>query len=370
VSPGSWNSTAIWQGGNVADVIGENVTFGAPSLLMATVPVATSYIIGAVDLQSNIISVAGVMNIGQSGTPKDVTAVAGSLSVSSGGVLTIWGNVNASGGLSFVGSGQLIIKGNVNMGNNGKFLIASTGNVVIEGNLTGGTGTFANFSPGGQLTVLGDVVVGTSSTSNAASGGAFKARTCTGPAAFCGNAVLPIQLFQLKADVAGDAVVVKWTTATEINVDYMAVQRSTDGHTFQDVGTVKAFGNSTVLRNYSLTDPDPSIGNLYYRLRTVDFDGKEEFSYVVAARYFTSKAIDIYPNPSAGSTVNIHLNFNPGEETTNTLVDMFGRTVAQFNMHTSSETLDVHNIEPGVYFLKTKMGDEILLNRIVFTEAR
>jgi hypothetical protein len=369
LSSGNWNSTAIWQGADVADAITENVIFNTGPLITATVPAATSYTIGDIDLQSHRLTVSGVLNIGQAGTPKNLTAVGGAINVPLGGTLTIWGNVNATGGIAFTVGGNLIIKGNVNMGNNGGFTIGNAGHIVIEGNMTAGTNTNGNFANGGTLTVVGDVVAGTSSTSNATPGGPFKARTCSGPAAFCGNAVLPIELFQLKADVVNDAVLVKWTTATEINVDYFTIQRSVDGHTFSDVGTVKAFGSSTVLRSYSLTDPDPLIGNIYYRLHSVDFDGKDEFSYVVVARYLTSKTIDIYPNPSAGGIVNIRLNFNPNEETTNTLVDTFGRTIAQFSMHTSLETFDVHHVGPGVYFVKTKTGNDVWLSRIVFTEA-
>jgi len=365
LSTGWWSNTAIWQGGNVADLITEDVTFNAPSGITATTPLFSPYTIGNVTLQSNTIVAQDALNIGQAGTPKNVTAVGGSLN-SSLGVITVWGSINATGGFTFVSNTKIVVKGNVTLGDNARFLIGSGASIVIEGNLTAGQNTFANFAPGATMTVTGDIVVSTGSSSNAPVG-AMKSRTCTGPVAFCGNVVLPVELFQFKATVAGEAVVVTWTTATEINVDYFTVQRAVDGQAFSDIGAVKAFGNSTVLRNYALTDPNPQIGHLYYRLHSVDFDGKEQFSKVVAVRYRSSKAIDIYPNPSSGDAVTIRLNFNPGEVTRHTLVDAFGRTITHFAMQTSLETFDVSDVKPGVYFLKTKMGDEVLLNRIVFT---
>ena len=367
LSTGWWHIPGTWQGGNVADLITEDVTFNAASGITATTSLFFPYTIGNVDLQSNTIVAQDVLNIGQAGTPKNVTAVGGSLN-SSLGVITVWGDVNATGGFTFVSNKKIVIKGNVNLGDNARFNIGNNATIVIEGNLTAGQNTIANFAATATMIVTGDIVVSTGSSSNAPAG-AMKSRTCTGPVAFCGNVVLPVQLFQFKATVAGDAVQVKWTTATEINVDYFTVQRSVEGQVFNDIGAVKAFGNSTVLRNYSLTDPNPLIGNVYYRLHSVDFDAREDFSNVVAVRYLSSKAIDVYPNPSAGN-VTIRLNFNPGEETTHTLVDSFGRTIAHLTMHTSLGTFDIRNVKPGVYFLKTKTGDEVLLNRIVFTEGQ
>jgi hypothetical protein len=368
LSTGNWDDVTIWSGANIADAVTEDVIFNTSSGITATVPMATSYTVGNVDLQSNTIEVQGILDIGQMGNPKNVTAAGNaSLKMTSSvtSALTIWGNINAAESFSLWSVSQIIIKGDVNLGDNSTLLITTGKSIIIEGNLIAGTGTYANIADGATLQVLGNITVDVGS-SRRTSTAVIEANSCTGPPGFCSTVVLPIRLLDFNADVAGNEVQVKWSTATEINVDYIAVQRAVDGHTFTDIGQVKAFGNSNTIRKYSLTDDAPVTGNLYYRLRSVDFDGKEEFSRVIAVRYLSSHAVQLFPNP-AGNEVNIQLNFVPAEQTTHVLTDLYGRTVTQFNTRSQRETLALPGVLPGVYFLKTRSGKDTFLNRIIFT---
>jgi len=369
ITSGDWNDINTWLGSNIGDNVGEDVSFLASSGTTATVPLGTSYTVGNVDMQWNMIVVQGTLDVGESGNPKNVTAgnsASLSTTTSTLSMLTIWGDVTAGSSFQLSSVSQIIIKGDVNLADNSAITIFTGKSIRIEGNLITGDGTFANIANGSTLEVLGDITVGAGS-SRLSSTAVIKGRSCSGPTDFCGGVILPIRLLEFNADVAGDEVQINWSTATEINVDYIAVQRSVDGHTFADIGKVKAFGNSNTIKNYSLTDDQPVIGNLYYRLHSVDFDGKEEFSRVIAVRYLSSSAVQIFPNP-ASKQVNIQLNFIPAEQTTHTLTDLYGRTIAQFITRMPRETLQVPDIKPGVYFLKTKSGKDIFLNRIVFTE--
>ena len=370
LSSGNWDETTLWSGANIADVVGEDVTFLTSSGITTTVQMGTSYTVGNVDLQSNSIVIQGSLDIGQSGNPKNVTAgnsASLSTTTSTLSMLAIWGNVTAGESFQLSSVSQILIKGDVALGKNSAITIFPNKTIKIEGNLTLGDDTFGNILAGATLEVDGDIVAGPGSSTIGALGAIITGRSCSGPPEFCGGVILPIRLLEFNADVAGDEVQVKWSTATEINVDYIAVQRSVDGHTFADIGKVKAFGNSNTIRNYSLVDDAPLIGNLYYRLHSVDFDGKEEFSRVIAVRYLSSSAVQIFPNPTTRQ-VNIQLNFIPAEQTTHVLTDLYGRTITQFTTHLQQETLQVPDIKPGVYFLKTRSGKDIFLNRIVFTE--
>jgi hypothetical protein len=374
LSSGDWDNTSIWSGADIADVVSEDVAFitGTSPGITAIVPMVTSYTVGNVDLLSyNTIEVQGMLDIGQMGNPKNVTAGSNATLKTTSSILsalTIWGNVNTGESFSLSSVSQIVVKGDVTMGGDDGTITISTGKIIrIEGNLTLGDFTFANIGSGATLQVDGDIIAGAGSSAALGLLGTIQARSCSGPPEFCGGVILPIRLLEFNADVAGDEVLVKWSTATEINVDYITVQRSVDGHTFADIGTVKAFGNSKTIRNYSLTDDEPVIGNLYYRLHSVDFDGKEEFSRVIAVRYLSSSAVQIFPNP-ASKQVDIQLNFIPAEQTTHVLTDLWGRIIAQFTTRKQRETLQVPDIKPGVYFLKTKSGKDLFLNRVVFTE--
>ena len=87
---------------------------------------------------------------------------------------------------------------------------------------------------------------------------------------------LPVELtsFGVKA-YNGDAKIT-WTTASEKNSDYFAVERSSDNKNYSEIRQIKAAGNSNNPRNYEVIDANPLPGTSYYRLTQVDFDGLTE----------------------------------------------------------------------------------------------
>jgi hypothetical protein len=59
---------------------------------------------------------------------------------------------------------------------------------------------------------------------------------------------------------------ITWFTADEADIDSFIVERSSDAISFNEVGRVKAAGNSSSLLAYALLDKQPSPGVTYYRL--------------------------------------------------------------------------------------------------------
>lgn len=93
---------------------------------------------------------------------------------------------------------------------------------------------------------------------------------------------LPIELLSFAARAVEKQVVLNWQTLTEINNDFMAVERSVDGKDFQEIGQVKGAGTSFIPQSYELVDPNPYQGINYYRLRQVDYDGTTTVSKMVS----------------------------------------------------------------------------------------
>ncbi|MGB3616831.1 MAG: LamG domain-containing protein, partial [Catalinimonas sp.] len=100
--------------------------------------------------------------------------------------------------------------------------------------------------------------------------------------------VLPIELTDFSAEVSGDAVVLTWETATEINNAYFTVERSTDGQHFEAVGQVTGAGNSGQSLSYTWQDVAPPAGRLYYRLKQTDFDGTYAWFTPQEVRFLTT----------------------------------------------------------------------------------
>ncbi|MCZ4409813.1 autotransporter-associated beta strand repeat-containing protein [Cryomorphaceae bacterium 1068] len=94
--------------------------------------------------------------------------------------------------------------------------------------------------------------------------------------------VLPITLLSFQAEVKDDLVHTNWITASEINNDFFTVERSKDGSSWEEVGTVEGAGDSNTELAYAFVDDAPYSGISYYRLRQTDFDGTTTVSEIRA----------------------------------------------------------------------------------------
>ncbi|MFB9865383.1 T9SS type A sorting domain-containing protein [Rufibacter immobilis] len=167
---------------------------------------------------------------------------------------------------------------------------------------------------------------------------------------------LPVTMISFTAKVQKDGVQLEWATAAEKNNDFFSVERSTDGKNFSVVGQVKGGGNSNVLLNYGFLDNKSVSGTSYYRLKQVDFDGKFEYSKIIAVQTKAAAApqvtVKAYPNPTTDA-VNLDLtNVAPAK----VMVKVFaldGRMVKTVELEGGAvQKLDLTNVATGTYLLK------------------
>jgi hypothetical protein len=160
-----------------------------------------------------------------------------------------------------------------------------------------------------------------------------------------GNNPLPVELTSFAATPQEYGVAVRWTTASEKNNQYFELQRGTDGQTFKALGRIEGQGTSQTARSYVFLDSQPIAGINYYRLRQVDFDGTENFSPVVAARWKSSVLASSYPNPTTGTL------FLPVAEGSQyyRILNTTGQVVQNGE---ASGSLNVEKLPSGTYFLE------------------
>lgn len=184
---------------------------------------------------------------------------------------------------------------------------------------------------------------------------------------------LPIELLDFTAYLDNDAVLVDWTTATEINNDYFTVERSTDGKEFSTVGTVKGAGNSSVTLDYEFIDINlpASVSRLqssilFYRLKQTDFDGTSSYSDVAAVE-LRNKTGELYafPNPA-----NDRLSLVAGdmENPVVKIYDVTGQVVSETVICDQPGricTIDIASFAQGVYFVSISDGHETRYARFV-----
>jgi autotransporter-associated beta strand protein len=147
----------------------------------------------------------------------------------------------------------------------------------------------ANYTAGNWASIGGSATgtvssTGTITSSSVGSFGAFTFGTISGS--------LPVHWVQFSARLSNGHALLSWTVADETAVDHYEVQRSDDGNTFYSTGRVTA-RNVPALQSYHYTDSLAIKDVAYYRIRSVDKDGKANLSKIatisdrlLAANYF------------------------------------------------------------------------------------
>jgi hypothetical protein len=98
------------------------------------------------------------------------------------------------------------------------------------------------------------------------------------------SASAPMKLLSFTTEIQGKKVMLNWFTANENGTDYFKIERSTDTKNFEEIGQVKASGNSATLKAYALLDDEPLLGVSYYRLSLNNNSTKSVWMPVIAIR--------------------------------------------------------------------------------------
>lgn len=149
-----------------------------------------------------------------------------------------------------------------------------TGNMYLSSN-----GNPENGPNDGLYFINQATVNGSAGTVQAAFVHGYSGFTDLGTNVFPTTILLPVTLEEFGVKKEGASALLNWKTSSEINAVYFEIQRSADGINFTGVGNKNASGNSADTKIYQYTDPiGNSTGNIYYRLKTVDVDGKFTYS--------------------------------------------------------------------------------------------
>jgi hypothetical protein len=219
---------------------------------------------------------------------------------------------------------------------------AASGSVLINGNSVS-TLTF-------KIYLRGDGRTPTWSTANEHVGDAW----LIGVSGLNTFVALPIGTNSFTAQPQEHTVNLQWTTATQQNSSYFAVERSQDGLNWSPIGQVTAAGNSQDLLQYNYVDQMPMTGANYYRLQEVADDGTSVYSPVRNVNFTgAAEAITWYPNPTH-DRLTLTSNSNLKSITLTTLDGRILQTVEGF---TSGQSIDLSRYSFGIYFLIVRTTD-------------
>ena len=189
------------------------------------------------------------------------------------------------------------------------------------------------------------------------------------------TSTLPVKLESFTATLSNDSkkVQLQWKTASELNVSHFIVERSLDGTNYTDAGMVFAYGSITDKADYVMNDNIAALrtGVIYYRLRSVDNDGKTQLSDIRIIRLSSDNVSTIkilaYPNP-VRSDVRITVPATwQNKAAVYEVINLSGQVALRNSVSNSSqtETLNLVSLAPGVYFVRVMCNGQFSEQKIV-----
>jgi Secretion system C-terminal sorting domain len=180
---------------------------------------------------------------------------------------------------------------------------------------------------------------------------------------------LAVELKKLTAYANGKINKVEWSTASEKNMKEYIVERSADGINAWAAFTTQAANNKDDSK-YSVEDATASALS-FYRVKSVELNGKEEMSKIVSVKRETKGKLNIskaYPNPTV-EAVQVDFEVTSNSNVTVSMTDVLGRVVSnkQVQAVEGLNRLDVNlnAVAKGIYILTLQEGNNIVTQRIV-----
>ncbi|MCE7042401.1 Ig-like domain-containing protein [Dyadobacter sp. CY312] len=167
---------------------------------------------------------------------------------------------------------------------------------------------------------------------------------------------LPVTLVNFSARKELNTTILNWKTTAETNSDRFEIQRSTNGNNWEQLGTVKAKGESVAVIPYSYTDNSPVLigaanAENLYRLKMIDRDETFAYSRIVSVRFDEQHQMILYPNP-----VSDELRISTKDWKNVATVEIYnnGGSLMYKSGKQPSEKVSVKDFKTGTYIVRVK----------------
>jgi len=169
---------------------------------------------------------------------------------------------------------------------------------------------------------------------------------------------VPVDLISYNATLLENGKVqLYWETATELNNDFFTIHGSTDGQNWKTIAKIPGSKNSSSIKQYTVYDKEPVVGNNFYRLSQTDFDGKTTYykTKKVLVKESGTKAVLIYPNPTTGLVTVVG---SLEEINEITIYNRLGQNVSEqvriINQTDSKIIYDLTDLPSGILYFKSR----------------
>jgi hypothetical protein len=186
---------------------------------------------------------------------------------------------------------------------------------------------------------------------------------------------VPVELSSLTAELTGNSIDIRWTTATEQNNKGFDLERRTDGE-WKKLVFIEGRGTISEETNYQYSDDfnyKSYKGLIEYRLKQIDFSGTYEYSKTVEVNVdFTPKEYVLYqnyPNPFNPST-KIKYALPQNSKVNLTIYNTIGEVVIVLVDEIQSEgfhevDFNASELTNGIYFYRLVANDNTMVKKMI-----
>ncbi len=182
-----------------------------------------------------------------------------------------------------------------------------------------------------------------------------------GLASYTTSGTLPVSLTTFNAALQNGQSKLIWSTSSESNNKGFEILRSTDGMSFEVIGSVpsKAVnGSSDETLVYDFVDVNPAYGLNYYRLNQVDLNGGSSLSAIKSVDHALVAAdVVVYPNPT---TEFVNIRAKAKVPLVLRLYDLAGKELVNKTSVESLTQLSLQHLSAGIYILKISDSEKVI----------
>jgi len=167
---------------------------------------------------------------------------------------------------------------------------------------------------------------------------------------------LPVKFANVRAEIdAADNARVYWSNMTESNILHYEVERSSDGVTFNSIGTLLPQSNSGGREDYNLLSVQSDQKN-YYRIKAIETSGGFFYSTIInLSKRDKPSTFIAFPNPVTNGNIDFRLTNGEAGNYFCYLVNSMNQVMKQKIIHHAGgdivDQFDVSNLPRGNYQL-------------------
>ena len=171
-----------------------------------------------------------------------------------------------------------------------------------------------------------------------------------------------------KAVPGNRSVDIYWNTSFELNVQRFDVEYSADGNDYALAGSILAKGGSDI-NDYRFEHNYLRPGNIYYRLKIINYDGSYQYSNVIITDYSGYSNYNfIYPSTvRRGYPVRLFTNesFDMAE-----MISQCGSVMFKQNIKGMTGRFEIPASinSSGIYYVRLSRNDRSMIQKIMVTD--